>query len=228
MTTVDEIRALVRLTTMVDSGEVADAQLLTWINECIYDISMRGDWPWLETNDTFATVATQQAYTLASISTNEMQEILFVIRSGKQFPIQHISQQEAFARWGDDFPDGDPTWYYVAEEKVNLIPVPSGVETIKVFFVKPPTELTQGSDTFAWIGTFHNLVSDFVEGKAWQQQEDFQKAQVAFNRYFDRLDEMRRMYATRENDAPWAVGAARDVRSGQNTPFQSDWGLAGP
>ena len=212
---------------MVDSGEVSDAQLLLWINECVFDVSMRYDWPWLETNESFATVATTQAYALSDL-TAEVQEILFVIRTGKQWPLLHISRDEAFARWGDDFPDGDPTWYYVSEEKINLVPVPSSVETIKVFFVKPPTELTAGADTPAWVATFHLILSDYVEAKAWQQQEDFEKAQVAFQRYFDRLDEMRRMYQSRENNSPWAVGAARDTRSGQNTPFQSDWGLAGP
>jgi hypothetical protein len=223
--TVDEIRALVRLTTTVDSGEVTDAKLLTWINEGINDLSMRFDWPWLQANDSFLTVATQRAYSLSDLNT-EVQELLFVIRSGDDNPLHPISYASAFARYGDDFPDGEPQFFYVHEEQINLVPVPTAVETIKVYYVQPPGELANATDEPPWLSTFHYVLVDFVESNVWEQQEDFDKAQYAMGRYLDRIDQMKRTYKSRINVGPWAIGSGRSPLTGRSDPFLNDWGQA--
>ena len=223
--TVDEIRALVRQTTMVDSGDLSDAQLLLWINEAIMDVSMRYDWPWLQGNDTFATVASTRAYALSDLS-DELQEILYVIRTDDDQPLHPISMQAAYTRWGDDFPDGTPKWFFIHEEDFNLVPVPDAIETIKVYYVKPPTELTQATDEPAWITTFHSVVVPFVECKVWEQQEDFAKANYSYQKYLDRLDMMKRTYSSRLNFGPWVMGAGRGTRTGRNEPFRDSWSNA--
>lgn len=224
--TVDEIRAAVRLSTTVDSGEVSDAELLTYINEGIYDVSMRFDWPWLQANDTFATVASTRAYALSALN-DAVSEILFVIRSGDDEPLHPISYAQAVASWGDDYPDGTPKWWFLHEENINLVPVPTAVETIKVFYVALPAELSAGSDSPVWIATFHSVLVDFVESQVWEQQEDFEKAQYAFAKYLDRIDQMKRVYRGRVNIGPWTLGAARSTVTGRNEPFRNDWTVAG-
>lgn len=222
--TVDEIRAVIRLVTMVDSGEITDAQLLLWINECIYDVAMRNDWDWLEAETTFPTVATTQAYTITDfVSGDEMQSIEFVIRDGQQRPLIPISHRQAQALWGDNVNAGTPKYWSIYKEQVYLFPIPDAAETINVHYVKPPAELSAAADTPAWIGTFHNLVVPYVEAQVWKQQEDFAKAQMAMASYFDRLDMMMRAYAGRQNTGPWTLGAGRSTRTGVAEPFRNDW-----
>lgn len=222
--TVDEIRAIIRLTTMVDSGEISDAQLLLWINECIWDVSMRDDWEWLETRSSFVTVVGTEAYDITSMASgDEAQAILYLVRSGDDSPLHPISWQAAMVRWGDDVPESTPKYYAIYRERIHLYPKPSAVETIRVFYVRPPSELSAGSDTPEWMTTFHNLVVPFVEEKVWRQQEDFQKAGQASIGYRDRLDLMRRAYQSRQNHGPWTVGAARSTRDGTREPYRTDW-----
>lgn len=225
--TVDEIRAMVRLTTMADSGEITDAELLTWINECIHDVSMRHNWPWLESQTNLTTVAGTAAYNENDwASGRAVQEILFVIRSGDDEPLHPISYELAVAAYGDDFPSGTPTKFFWWREYIYLVPTPDSAETIKLRYIREPTALTGADDEPPWLSTFHHLVVDFVEGRVWQQQEDFVKAQVAFQKYFDRLDLMKRVYQDRINYGPWAMGAGRSTVTGRSEPFRSDWGRA--
>ena len=222
--TVDEIRAVVRLATMVDSGEISDAQLLLWINESIYDVAMRDDWDWLEAETTFATVAATQAYAITSMTSgDEMQSIEFVIRDGQQRPLIPIAHSQAMALWGDNVTSGTPKYFSIYKESVYLFPIPDAVETINVHYIKPPSELSAAADTPAWIGTFHNLVVPYVIAQVWKQQEDYAKAQMSMAEYFDRLDMMKRAYQARQNTGPWTLGAGRSTRTGVAEPFRNDW-----
>lgn len=222
--TVDELRALVRQTTMVDSGDISDAQLLLWINDGIDDVSQRYEWPWLETQDTFSTADGTQAYALSGL-TGDIQEILWVIITGEGEPLYPISAQAAYVRWGDDFPDGDPQYFFVSQESINVVPTPTEVEVVKVYYVKAPAELTQATDEPEWQSTFHNVLLPYVEAKLWEQQEDFAKANVAYQRYESRIDLMKRAYSSRVNHGPWTIGAARSTRTGLNEPFRNAWSV---
>ncbi len=226
--TVDEIRAMVRVSTMVDSGEISDAELLTFINEGIFDVSMRDNWPWLQATTTLATVAGTESYAYTDLTASEeLQEVFFIQKQNStDDPLYPTSHKVARARWGDDDDQGEPTTWYIYQERVYFHPIPDAVYTYEVDYVSPPAELTAASDEPAWLTTFHHLLVDYVEGRVWQQQEDFVKAQVAFTRYFDRIDTMRRAYAKRVNVGPWAVGAGRSPITGQNEPFRSDWNRA--
>jgi len=225
--TVDEIRAVIRLVTLVDSGEISDAQLLLWINEAIYDVAMRNDWDWLEAETTFPTVAGTQAYAITSmVSGDEMQSIEAIIRDGQSTPLIPISHKQALALWGDNVTSGTPKYYSIYKESVYLFPIPSAAETINVHYVKPPAELTAAADSPAWMRTFHNLVVPYVEANVWKQQEDYAKAQMAMASYFDRLDMMMRAYQGRQNTGPWTLGAGRSTRTGAAEPFRNDWSEA--
>jgi hypothetical protein len=225
--TVDEIRAVVRLSTMVDSGEISDAQLLLYINECIHDVSMRDDWDWLQAVSTFSTAAGTRNYLISGLASgDEAQTIRFVMRNNEEDILHPISYEQALTRWGDDFDSGTPVYWYINRERIGLLPVPSAIETINVHYVRPPSELTAGADTPAWLSTFHALVVDYVESRVWEQQEDFAKAQMAKALYFDRIDMMRRAYMKRQNTGPWVLGAGRSTRTGRREPYRNDWAQA--
>ncbi len=222
--TVDEIIAVVRLTTMVDSGEISDAQLLLWINEGIYDISQREDWPWLEAESTFATVASTASYALSGIASGEeIQIIRSLIRDAQGTPLLPIDHEQALVFWADDVESGTPKYFSVYRERFFLYPIPNAVETINVHYTKAPTELSAGSDSPAWLSTFHNVLVPYVEAKVWQQQEDFAKAQFTFAVYYDRLDMLRRAYSRRLDHGPWAIGSGRNTRTGMREPYRNDW-----
>lgn len=222
--TADEIIAMARLTTMVDSGEISDAQMLTFINAGIYDVCMRDNWEFLQANTTFTTVAAQAAYDSTDwVSGEELQEVLFLTITGKKRPLYPISYPQAMARWGDDAPDGEPDYWYLFQEELVLVPTPESAQVVKLTYVRPPAELTDGADEPPWLTTYHGILVDYVEMRIWMQQEDFQKAAAAAGRYNDRLDTMRRAYQSRVNVGPWAVGANRSPYSGVNDPYRDDW-----
>lgn len=222
--TVDEIIAAARLATMVDSGEVSDAQMLTLINAGLYDVCMRDNWEFLQSNTTFSTVAAQAAYDSTDwASGEELQEVLFLVITDKKRPLYPISYSQAMARWGDDAPDGEPDFFYMFQEELVLVPTPESVHVVKLYYVSAPSELTAGSDEPPWLTTYHGILVDYVEMRLWMQQEDFQKAAAAAGRYNDRLDTMRRAYAGRVNVAPWAIGSNRSPYSGVNDPYRDDW-----
>ena len=225
--TVDEMRAMVRLSTMVDSGEISDAQLLTWLNDGVHDVSMRHNWPWLESATTFPTVSGTEGYARSDlVAGEELQEVLYVTISGDSRPLHPISYSQSMSRWGDAPTTGTPQYWYIFKEEIVLRPIPNSIVTVKVTYVPPPAEMSDGSDSPVFLATFHGLLVDYLENKVWRQQEDFAKANTSLASYYDRVDQMKRAYGKRTNRGNWSMGAGRDTRSGRNEPFRNDWGDA--
>lgn len=212
---------------MVDTSEITNAQLLNWVNECIHDVAMRDDWPWLEGLSTFATVASTQNYDLDGIASSDYpSQVRFLILSGDDEPLLPISFEQAIARWGDDVTTGEPKYYYIYNEDFYLCPIPDAVYTVKVFYIKEPADLASGTDVPPWHASFHPVAVSYLEGKIWEQQEDFVKSKEAFDTYFDRVDLMKRTYRARTNYGPWAIGAGRSTFTGRSEPFRDNWGLS--
>ena len=215
--TVDEIRTAVRLATLIDSGDVSDAALLTMINDSIYHVSQMVDAPWLEDEETLTTIASTQAYLLSGF-TAEVEQITKIREPSVHRSLVPISKQMAYEMWGDNVSSSTAKFYYIEQEKINLIPIPDAILVYKVNFIKAPAVLTTGSDTPAWLTSFHNIVVDYVVARIWEREEDFQKAAFTQQKFDQRLRAMMQTYESRAGNAPWAVGAGLEVR-GTNTPF---------
>jgi hypothetical protein len=66
---------------------------------------------------------------------------------------------------------------------------------------------------------FHSVLVHYGEFRAWQREEDLDKAAASYSHFADMLERMRLWYTQRVDDHPWSVGQPDWGRAVTNTPF---------
>lgn len=221
--TVDEVIAAVRLKTLIDAVDVSDADMTTWINEGMDDVDQRMDWEFLEREETLTTVASQQAYPLTDFP-EEVVAIMSVNEEGRRRRVIPVSKEYAATIWGDNVNEASrAAYFYLFQEDIYLVPIPSSVKNYLVAFHTQMPQVTSGSDTFPWFERYHRIMIDYVESKTWEREEDFEKAFIAIQRFELGVRRLQLAYQNRAGYTPWTMGRGLNQRR-TNVPFIDDWG----
>ena len=220
--TLTQMRTAVRTATRVSSAKITDAELTTWINEGLYRVSsFERHWPWLEDDDTFVTVADQQAYAVSSLAA-DVERISVLYSDTKRTRLQEIDRGTALENWGGDMPTGQHAHsWFIWGSSIYLIPIPDTADVqYNALYYKSPTALSADGDDPEWDAQFHDILVHYCEMRVWMHEEEPQKAGIAKGLFFERLDDMRKWYRDRADDSPWAIGVPplKGVRH-TNTPF---------
>lgn len=217
MATLATIRDYVREASLLETDDWGNDKLLAVINEGIYEMGSRFDWPFLAATENIDTVATQDAYVLdtitdADVSGNHVARILAIVDLNKRVRLTEVAASTALAAYGGDFPDGeDATYFYLWSESIYLVPTPSETESdvYRMYYYKRPTILANDSDEPEWADQFHMALAYYTLGEVWRREEDFEKAD-AWDRKFDRkVEDAARYYLNRANDEPLVLGVNR-------------------
>lgn len=227
MADADALRSYIRTQTLVESDDLSDAELLTFLNDGIYRVSVRMRWPWLETTGTITTVADQEGYTLPS----DYRKLVAIVDNDEKRRLRRVTPDLALEEWGGD-PDSDSeaSWYYIYGGSIYLLPVPSANDTDRytIYYVKAPTAMSNGTDTPEWDVEFHHVVADYAIAKVWEYEEDFQKAADAEAKFEAGIELMVDHYLNSEERHPTIYGGGIRPSFGRtNMPWLNDGSLAG-
>lgn len=200
-----QLREWVREQTLLETDDIPNELLNDWLDQAIYEIASRFDWPWTASSFTIDTVAGQAAYDIPS----DVGRIEIIVDTDARRALTEESASAIWRRYGGLPPSGTPTCFYVWGSTLNLVPTPSATETdaYTAYHYGAPALMTDDTDTPPFDARFHRVTAFYAMGLAWEREEDYPKAEKAFFDFSDGVDRMARFYLDRANDQPMIFGA---------------------
>lgn len=205
----DEILNQIRIATLVQAGDVADADIVTIINQGVLEVGAYARWPFLEASTDISLVDSQQAYSVPA----DFEYALTLIDDDHDRRLEYIAAPTLFQRTGNDTGNEStqPRYWTVWEDSIRLNPIPSDNDTdrLTLYYYKSPTTLSSGSDVPEWNAAFHWLLVEYGKWRVWHREEYFDEAQNSAGMYFAQLRAMREFYARRSDNYPLIAGDGR-------------------
>jgi hypothetical protein len=199
------LRAIVRNQTLAESDDVSEANLNTFINQGLRELSVAFNWPWLQATDDIDVVADTQAYDLPSDYRK-----LFVVRDNdKRRTLRRITLDEALNLYGGDPPSGsDALQYYIWADQIYLLPVPDTTESAAytVFYQKAVTALSSDLDVPEFASEYHLILTHYAIARVWEHEEEGEKAALADAIFASKVAQMAHYYMHREERNPLIFG----------------------
>lgn len=216
MAQLSDLQDFVREQTLLELDDWSNAKLTIVINEGINEVATRFNWPFLADTADFSTVADQQAYTYATIvdtagTSKNIGKIHVIVDTEYRRRLSEMSSEQAWAMYGGSMPEGDPTHFFLWGDTVNLVPVPQASETdrLRIYYFRRPDQLSDPSDVPEWDPQFHYIPAYWACSRAWEREEDFEKAAVWRQQFDARVETMGAYYLNRAEDKPIVVGLGR-------------------
>jgi hypothetical protein len=171
------------------TGNDAISSVLTeYVNQVIYDISERHPFNWRMSLPVSLTTIPNQAYLNPSAYLPNFGDPLDALelstpRKLVYKPIWDINLGDPY--WQNAGRKGVPTHYNVdiENQRLWLYPIPDGVYTLSVRYLKLPSEVSNASSSLFIPAQYHHVVASGVESLVWQLDEDLQSASAANQRY---------------------------------------------
>lgn len=212
------IIAAVRATTLLDTDQVTDDEMLVWVNEGHFRLAALHSWPWLQAAGHFHSAGAVQAYPITDIDATA-RRIVAIYDDTTSRRVRQVSATNAIETYGNDFPTAAlATCYFLWGGSIYLIPIPTVVATYRVLYYKAPTAIsTITSPEFDT--QFHGALVHYGEFRVWEREEDLEKAGASYAHYLDMVGRMNAWYGQQAEDNPWAVGQPVASARWTNTPF---------
>ncbi len=216
------IRDYARELTLVETDDISNDKINNIVNQGIREMASRFRWPWLETTTTIAVVSGTRSYALPT----DFQYLHSLLRASSRIRLRATSASKALGAYGDDFPTGTASGYYLWGSNLFLTKDPDSNETLNLFYYQAPTVLSNDTDSPAFDSQFHLLLADYTVSKIWEREEDFVKAKASEDRWDDGVEQMARWYQERTNDMPMILGEEPSIRATiLNMPWLDDAGI---
>lgn len=172
-----DIRNHVRTTVDLDQTELPNAYLDTIIREANDNVMSRSrDWPWLQQQWTFATVANQQTYTIADLAPagTEIAEIASIVdTTSGGFELDHIEHSFAEDVWRNSYlSSGIPTHWSEWAGVLYIWPKPSNVRTLRVRSYRKPKDWITGNETIDMDVRLHSTIALYALSRVYAFQEE--------------------------------------------------------
>ena len=219
------IRSVVRTLTLAETDDVSNTNVDLFINQGYRWLSTQFRWPWLEATSSITVVASTASYALPS----DYRQLWSVEDAEKRRTITRLTLEEALNRWGGDPPTGtDARWYYIFDDNIYLLPVPSANDTARytLYYQKQLTVMASDTATPEFAAEFHLILADYAIARVWEHEEDFDKSRLADQRFNDQVEAMARYYFRREAQTPLVYGGGIHPNPAvhQNLPWLDDAG----
>lgn len=213
-----DLREYAREQTLLDTTDVADAVLNTYLDRAIGVVADRFDWPWLDASTTVNTVVGQQNYSKPTdhVFTHAL------VESGKNRRLREITPVKAWQRYGDAPPTQQGKSFYFYEDKLWIAQIPPAVVTYKWFYRKSPTLMTADNKTPEWDSNHHWFLAEFVIRELWRREEDQQAASAADQAFEQGIGSMAQFYINEADDQPAIWGEDPD-RVGRSAWYNMPW-----
>ena len=204
------LTTLVRDQTLLDSDDLSDAKILAPLNRAIELVGSRFDWPWLEDVADISVSAATQGY---SFPTGAV-KIDTILENATRVRLRKVSSMEAWQRYGDDPPTGRPRSFYLWNDKIVLVEVPSADVTLHVKFHKQPTTMSDDTKSPEWNDQYHEFIADWAIAKLWEREEDMRMAEEAMVRFEQGIGDLANFYNDQGSDARMVWGEQPDRYAG--------------
>ena len=205
----DEILNQVRIQTQISSSDVADADVVTIINQGYEEVAVAYDWPFLEASAAFSLSDSTQTYALSTVA-SDFNRAIALVDDDNDDTVEYVSPQRYFFLVGNDTGNesSTPDYWTIWEDKIYLSPIPSAADTnrLKLYYYKDPTTLSTGGSTPEWDAGFHYVLVEYAKWKLWERAEMFNAADRARQNYLIYISEMIQFYDKRTRRGPWIVG----------------------
>lgn len=214
----EDLRDYARSQTHLDSADVADATINTYLDRAVQIVASRFDWPFLEASTTFDTVVDQHNYSVPA----DWVKTIAIVQDGKKTRLREIGPVQAWTRYGDDPPSGTARAFYLYGNGLYLVEKPTAVLTYHHYYLKEPTLMTLDTSTPEWNDNHHYFLAEYAIQQMWLAEEDLQQANQAAYRFEQGLAEMAQFYINQAVDSPivWGEDADRIVSfSRTNLPW---------
>lgn len=202
MATRAAIRDYVRQQTLVEEDDWADSKVNAVINQGLYVLSTRFEWPWLAATDTLSVIAGTSSYTMPA----DLARSRAITRSDKAQRLVEVSPHQILGVYGGDLPTGDPTAYYVHGRTLYLDKIPSTSASYSWLYYKQPSTLDNDVDEPTFAAEFHLVLADYAIAKVWEREEDFTKADDAMKDFDQGVESMAIYYLDVSPDRPVVFG----------------------
>lgn len=152
MATFAEIQGLVKRDLQrVGASTTVDSDVKTWINQAIReDICLEYNWPFMFSEVTDPTVASQEDYTPSTASTR-LKEIFWIRfredSSDEWVELEELPLRSLLMQWGEQTESRPSAWAMVDHDTVRLRPIPDDAYSLAFALALFPAELSADSDT---------------------------------------------------------------------------------
>jgi hypothetical protein len=160
--------------------QILMADIITWINMGQREIFIQN--PVNKASATIALIADQQEYDPSSLNILQIQSIWI-----NGAPIEHKSFQEAeeyiVSQDTQNVSRGTPVIWWDWAGNILLYPTPSGIASMKVFYLKAATTVSASTDGLSVPDQFFNRLCEYVMAQAYEQDEDSQNSQFKLGQF---------------------------------------------
>jgi len=178
------------LTTDTDYRTMA----LDWVNRTLENISAQQDrwwWRFLEKTGEFDTIVNIMSYNLPDDI--DTYKVLTIRDKTNDFPIKFIPIEKFDRIIGNPSEStGQPVWFTLWADVIKLYPVPAGIYTTDVRYIKKITLLTDDEDSTTDLpDKWTDVLLQGALVKAHNFDKDSQAMQICHRMYLDGLDAMK-------------------------------------
>lgn len=147
-----------------------------WINAALNQISLERDWPWLESEATFNTVADTAQYNLPS----GWSRTRVLVVNGTPAAFVNVAEGDNYSEWTT----AEAQWAYTVDsDQITLYPTPGGVFACTHRFVVDETALSADGDEPLLPARYHYAVVHLVCAWAFQRMGNMPMASFHEQQY---------------------------------------------
>jgi len=185
--------------------DYTDAQLVSIINDAVWDIDSREQWPYLDTSIDLTFAASSST---ASNFPAQFSKVLSVVNASTGV----VLVPEAFDVIRKSYPTaltttGEPTRYYFIGTQFNVYPVPGAATTLKMAYTQWQTELTAASIETAILlpPRHHRLIVLKSLENIYLKEDDLQTSNFFSNLFDKRFANMTYDMTMQQFDRPQRI-----------------------
>lgn len=221
----ENLRDAFRDWTALDTSQVSDATVNTWLNEGERAVGASFTWPFLEESNTFNCDATGGTTIVGTVlqATHYLQQINDVVPTGERTRLVRTTFQEVMNQYGDDIPEAEfGTAYYVREGKLWIVPTPpNGTTGYTIRYLRTVTVMAGDTDTPEWAEPFHLLPAQYAAWRGWGREENPEAALEFRDEFYAGIEQMAQWYLGITEQSPLVYGEPHAIATGRpnNMPF---------
>lgn len=173
---------------------LTDAALGQYINDAYrIDICEAEEWPFLRSSTSGT----------APLTTSDLRTVESVIDTTQGLRLMPLDTREITNYLDTDLTTtGAPVYYYLsASQTISVYPANTS-DTISVRYWKVATVLSADADEPVFDSRWHSLIVDAAVARAYEDDDEWDAAQVASDRFGRRLDAMRASLLAYQHDRP--------------------------
>jgi hypothetical protein len=173
-----------------------DAVLTRWINQAICEVyeHLANKFEGHYVSEASLSTVAGQVYVNLPSDFWKLLRLDVLQSSGVYYPMRRIalSAEDGYANgafFDSRYGIYEYYGYYIRASRIQLVPTPTKVDTIRCVYIPYSTDLSASSSTFDGINGYEDLVVQIVLRKCYQrEQKDTRPAQMEIDRIFKRID----------------------------------------